>query len=246
MENFFIGIFILFFSGVFSLFIKKQAWKVKFLSLASFIATCFTLFDAIKVFVSGKISTIVSFGSIFQNLSFSIDYLSAFFVIVISIMSLLAMIYANGYLLPYISNKKDISAHCLFLPMLIASMLLVVTVQNALAFLIVWELMSLSSFFLVIFEHEKKDVIKAGIKYLVYMHISVIFIIAAFALLSIQASSFDFAYFPVCFLNRFHLLLLHLLSLFLLLNLGHFLCSHLLLDLSILFHHILHLPFFYS
>ncbi len=59
-------------------------------------------------------------------------------------------------------------------------------------FLICWEIMSLSSFFLVIFENEKKDVLKAGIKYLVFMHFSVLFIMIAFALLSIKSGSFDF------------------------------------------------------
>ena len=71
-------------------------------------------------------------------------------------------------------------------------MLAVVTCQNAFMFLICWEVMSLSSFFLVIFENEKKDVLKAGIKYLVFMHISVLFIMIAFALLSVKAGSFDF------------------------------------------------------
>ena len=202
MENFFIGIFILLLSGVLSFFIKNQAWKVRFLSLTSFVALCFTLFDAIKTFIAGKLVYTCSFGAIFPSLTFSMDYLSAFFVVVISVMSFMAMIYANGYLKPYISNKKDLSSHCLFLPLLVASMLLVVTAQNALMFLIVWELMSLSSFFLVIFEHEKKEVIKAGVKYLVYMHVSVIFIIVAFALLSIQASSFDFAQFKLALENN--------------------------------------------
>ena len=195
MDNFFIGIFILFFSGVLTLFIKKPDFKLKFLTLGSFIALCFCSIDAVRAFVFNKQTCSISLGSIFNNVNFSMDYLSAFFVIIISVMSFLGLLYANGYLKPYISKNKDLSAHCLFLPMLIASMLLVVTVQNALMFLIVWELMSLSSFFLVIFEHEKKDVIKAGIKYLVYMHVSVIFIIIAFALMSIQASSFDFAQF---------------------------------------------------
>ncbi len=199
MENFFIGIIALFLGGLVSLFIKKQDYKIKFVSFMTFIASCFCIFDAIKVFISGKLSEIFSIGVMFQNIVISMDYLSAFFVAVISVMSLLSVIYANGYLKDYIKKGKNITAHCLFLPMLIASMLLVVTIQNALAFLIVWEIMSLSSFFLVIFEHEKKDVIKAGIKYLVYMHVSVVFIIVTFALFSIQTSSFNFAQFMDAF-----------------------------------------------
>ena len=63
-------------------------------------------------------------------------------------MSLLAVIYANGYLEPYRQKGKNLNAHLTFLSTLIASMYLVVTAQNALMFLICWEIMSLSSFFL--------------------------------------------------------------------------------------------------
>ena len=199
MENFFIGIVALFLGGFISLLLKKQDYKLKFVSFMTFIAACFCLIDAVRVFAGDRLSDMLSFGVMFQNLVFSMDYLSAFFVVVISVMSFLAVIYSNGYLKNYILKGKNITAHCLFLPVLIASMLLVVTVQNALAFLIVWEIMSLSSFFLVIFEHEKKDVIKAGIKYLVYMHVSIIFIIVAFALFSIQTSSFNFSQFTDAF-----------------------------------------------
>jgi len=67
-----------------------------------------------------------------------------------------------------------------------------VGVQNALLFLVIWELMSLSSFFLVIFEHEKPQTLEAGIKYLIYMHVSVVFIILLFVILSNNAQSLDF------------------------------------------------------
>jgi formate hydrogenlyase subunit 3/multisubunit Na+/H+ antiporter MnhD subunit len=84
-------------------------------------------------------------------------------------------------------------------------MLLVVTCQNALVFLISWEIMSLSSFFLVVFESEKKEVLNAGIKYLVFMHISVIFIILAFATCSISSGSFNFSDFKEILSNNTHL-----------------------------------------
>ena len=195
MENFFIGVIALFLGGFISLLIKRQNYKLAFVSFMTFVATCFCLIDTVRVFALGKLSDMLSFGVMFQNVVFSIDYLSAFFVVVISVMSFPAVVYANGYLKDYISKGKSIATHCFFLPLLVASMLLVVTIQHALAFLIVWEVMSLSSFFLVIFEHENKDVMKAGIKYLVYMHVSVIFIIVAFVLFSIQTSSFNFVQF---------------------------------------------------
>ena len=81
-------------------------------------------------------------------------------------------------------------------------MLAVVTTNNGLFFLIIWELMSLSSFFLVIFEDDKKEVLSAGVKYLIYMHISVIFIIALMALMSVKAGSYDFETFKNIFIKQ--------------------------------------------
>ena len=141
----------------------------------------------------------------FGNVVFEIDSLSRFFIIIISIVTALASIYANGYMQPYLNKGKRVASHCFFFPLLTAAMLMVVTVQNAFFFLIIWELMSLASFFLVIFEDDKKEVLSAGIKYLIYMHISVIFIIAAFALMSVYSNSYDFVHFKNMFIDYPHL-----------------------------------------
>ncbi len=202
MEIYFTGIAVLVLSAIVSLLTKNQKLKLKLIAIGAVVASFFTVSTGVKALLGETLNCTVHFGSVFQNVSFVIDNLSAFFVIFISIMSTLALIYANGYLAPYIEKGKDVSAHCVFLPMLMASMLGVVTVQNALMFLIIWELMSLSSFFLVIFESEKKEVIKSGIKYLVYMHVSVIFIILFFAMLSINAGSLDFATFKEALENN--------------------------------------------
>ena len=195
MNFYLIGIAILILSAIFSLFIKNPTKKLKAVSIFSTIGAINIVIASIKTFLFGASEQIFNIGSVFQNVRFSLDNISAFFALIIAIMSTLAIIYSNGYLKPYIEKGKNITAHCLFLILLMASMLGVVVCQNALFFLIIWELMSLSSFFLVIFEYEQKEVINSGIKYLIYMHLSVIFIILFFAILSIQAHSLDFVYF---------------------------------------------------
>lgn len=202
MENYFIGVLLLLCAAIFSLLFKKQELKLKFITIMALIASGFCVYDAISVFIYGKAEQIFNMGYIFQNARFSLDYLSAFFVVFISVMTSLALIYSNGYLKQYINKGKDLSAHCVFLPLLLASMLGVVAVQNALLFIIIWELMSLSSFFLVIFENDKKEVIQAGVKYLVFMHVSVVFIILLFAILSINSSSLDFVQFSEVLKNN--------------------------------------------
>ncbi len=132
---------------------------------------------------------------IFKDIQFVLDPLSAFFTIIILVMGLLALIYSKGYLKPYTEKGKSVTSHYIFFLALFISMIGVVTCQNALFFLIIWEIMSLSSFFLVIFENDKKEVLNAGVKYLIFMHISVLFLIIAFAILSIKAGSYDFSTF---------------------------------------------------
>ena len=202
METFFIGILILVFAAILQLFFKNQNLKLNIISIASVLSAICVVFNSIKIFLQGACSPTFSFSLIFNNnLTFVFDNISAFFAIIISVMSALAIIYARGYLKPYIEKGKGVGSHCLFLMLLVASMLGVVSCQNALMFLIIWEVMSLSSFFLVIFENEKKEVISSGIKYLVYMHVSVIFIILFFALLSIHCHGYCFKTFTDNFIE---------------------------------------------
>ena len=192
MNYFFAGIGILILSSIASLFVSEKN-KLRLVSLFGSIAMFFLVLPALAVLFTGEsLSFNYNWNLVLDSVPFVIDRLSAFFIVVISLITTLAYVYSIGYMLPYSDKSKKFASHCFMLPVLSAAMLLVVTVQNALFFLIVWEIMSLASFFLVIFEDDKKEVLKSGIKYLIYMHISVIFIIALFALLSIKSGSYDF------------------------------------------------------
>lgn len=195
MNSFFIGVLLLLLSNIFVLWLKENL-KIKSISLFSIVSAILCSIPALSVIFKGEtLKQSFELGKLFGQINFIIDPLSAFFVTIISIISCFAIIYSNGYLTSYIKKGKSITSHLVFLTTLITSMLLVVTCQNALLFLICWEIMSLSSFFLVIFENEKKEILKAGIKYLIFMHISVIFIIIAFAMLSLKTGSYDFGTF---------------------------------------------------
>ena len=75
----------------------------------------------------------------------------------------------------------------------IAAMIAVVTVRNTLAFLIVWEIMSLVSYFLVVFDSEHERSVKAGTIYIVMTHAGTAFLVAAFLIMFQYAHSFDFS-----------------------------------------------------
>lgn len=202
MNTYFIGLIVLLLGGFISL-LASENLKFKIVSLFTGIGAVLCSIPAIKVITSGETLTqTFACSTPFGLVNVVIDPLSAFFILVISCMSFLATIYANGYMKHYLNKGMNVSSHCLFLVLLIASMLSVVTVQNALMFLIVWEIMSLSSAFLVIFEDNKKEVLAAGIKYLIYMHISVLFIILAFVLMTINSGSMEFSAFKEVLSNN--------------------------------------------
>jgi formate hydrogenlyase subunit 3/multisubunit Na+/H+ antiporter MnhD subunit len=111
-----------------------------------------------------------------------IDQLTAFFILVINFAILIGFLYARGYLAPYEQrmNSLRFSIHYFSYMWLWLSMLMVVMIRDGLSFLIVWEIMALSSFFLVIFEAEERSVMKTGISYLIQMHVGMFFILVAF------------------------------------------------------------------
>ena len=125
------------------------------------------------------------------SLSFNIDYLSAFFVMVISFVGLASSVYGLGYAKHYF-KKYNIGALGFFYNVFIAAMLGVVTTDNVVFFLIVWEIMSLASYFLVTYEKKEESSIKAGTLYFIMTHVGTAFILVAFLLLSGNARSFEF------------------------------------------------------
>jgi hydrogenase-4 component B len=128
----------------------------------------------------------------YGSFSIAIDALGALFLIPIFILSAISALYGKEYLKHYY-GKKNIGSAWFFFNLLIASMVFVVTARNAILFLLAWELMAISSFFLVLFEGEKKEVAKAGLIYLIATHIGTLFLLAMFILLGNNYGSFDFA-----------------------------------------------------
>lgn len=125
-----------------------------------------------------------------NSLIFFNDPLSIFFIFVILLISLPSAIYSIGYLKGEYSKKKIFIAWIL-LGLFVASMLLVVTVRNAFIFLIFWEIMSLVSYFLVVFDSGHERSIKAGTIYIIMTHIGTAFLVAAFMMMYKHAHSFD-------------------------------------------------------
>jgi formate hydrogenlyase subunit 3/multisubunit Na+/H+ antiporter MnhD subunit len=131
--------------------------------------------------------------NIFYNLKIIIDKLSAFFIVVTNFTVLTSIIYAKSYLGDdnKVSNAQY-SLHYFSFIYLQLSMLMVLVLRDALSFLISWEIMGLTSFLLVIFETDKKEVLRAGIQYLIQMHIGFFLILIGFMILYNKTGQMSF------------------------------------------------------
>lgn len=121
-----------------------------------------------------------------------IDNLSAFFMIVIAVVSLAVSIYSFSYVKEYV-GQYNIGLLGLLYHLFLLSMFLVVVSGSFFMFLFCWELMSLISCCLVVFDHRDDHARKAGFIYMIMTHLGTLFIVAAFLLLYKETGSFSFA-----------------------------------------------------
>jgi len=190
---FFLSLLFLAFGAVGSLiFAKKDRLANWWGNGLAILASGSGMVAAVKVLCCGEFFK-YTISTTLPNLAFSfvVDKLSAFFVLIISLIALLASIYGLGYI-KHFYKKYNLGVLEFFYNIFLAGMLLVVTAHNSFFFLIVWEIMSLASYFLVIFENNDKDNIKAGSLYFIMTHIGTAFIMLAFLLLYQATGSLDF------------------------------------------------------
>ncbi|MCE5271725.1 hypothetical protein LLH00_10630 [bacterium] len=126
------------------------------------------------------------------SLHLGMDPLSAFFLLALFSLSGLAALYGEEYLENHVRPGSE-GAAWLFFNGLTASMAVVLTARNALLFLVAWEIMAITSFFLVSQEHEQGRVRQAGWIYLVATHLGTAFLLVFFLLLGSRAGSLEFA-----------------------------------------------------
>lgn len=116
------------------------------------------------------------------------DPLSAAFLVPIFALSGLFAVYGVGYLDAW-AGRKWLGGQAFFYNLLAVSMALVVVARDGVLFLAAWEVMSLASFFLVAFEHERSNVREAARTYLIAMHLGAFFLFGFFLWLARETGS---------------------------------------------------------
>ena len=118
-----------------------------------------------------------------------IDGLSSFFLVPVFLVGCLGSIYGLGYW-PQAHRPASARRLQLFWGLLVAGMALLLVAKHALTFILGWEVMALSSFFLIAAEDRESESRKAGFIYLIATHIGSLSIFAMFALWKWTTGSF--------------------------------------------------------
>lgn len=120
-----------------------------------------------------------------------LDSLAAFFILVIGAAGAGVSFYAAGYF--HTGEGTPPGLICFQYHVFLASMVMVVLADDAYAFMVMWETMALSSFFLVTTNHRVAEIRRAGYLYLLIAHIGAIAILLCFGVLQANTGDYTFA-----------------------------------------------------
>lgn len=134
-------------------------------------------------------SYILAWGLPFGPCELSIDPLSAFFLLPIFLVAACGSLFALGYW-PAARHRDTEPVLTFFYGLLASSMAMLVMARNGVFFLMVWEIMALSAYFLLVTDHGREDVRRAGIVYLIATHTGSAALFVCFSCLAAQTGSF--------------------------------------------------------
>ena len=119
-----------------------------------------------------------------------LDSLSAFFLLLLGATSVAISLFSAGYFRS--SEGTAPGVICFQYHAYVAAMALVLLADDAYVFMVAWETMALTSFFLVTTEHRIPEIRRAGFLYLLIAHVGAIAILLCFGVL--QGGSGDYTF----------------------------------------------------
>ena len=149
---------------------------------------------ALLVLIGGRSFTLAvpAVLSVSDGLAFRLDGLGAFFLGLVSLVAMPCVLYGFAYSRAY-EDRYSLRLLGGMLNLFLVSMSLVPCAENVLTFLLMWEGMSLASYFLVLTEADEPDTVAAGWWYLAMAHVGLTLVLAAFLILTAGAPTTGFA-----------------------------------------------------
>ena len=144
--------------------------------------------------VLGSVTMVVELpvGLPWMHWHFRLDPLAAFFLGVIGVITAAVSVYGPGYTRKYQSGPYSLSVLGLFTGLFVLGMQLVVLADDAFAFLVAWEVMSVASYFLVAYEHHQPANRRAAFLYLLMAQIGAVLILLCFGVFAAFSADFTF------------------------------------------------------
>ncbi|HJW29652.1 MAG TPA: proton-conducting transporter membrane subunit, partial [Saprospiraceae bacterium] len=171
---------------------SRDQWKGNVALMGVLLNVAVSSYLSISVLVGDPYEFVFDGGNVFGQIAFRIDALSSWFMLLMNFTVLTGILYGRRYMLHYEHQSSNLTLH--FVSYLINHMAMIgiYGFQNSFAFLCAWEIMAITSFLLIIFEHHKMETLKAGINYLVQSHISITFMTIGFLWVNSFTGTLDF------------------------------------------------------
>lgn len=122
-----------------------------------------------------------------------LDALAGFFLLVIGFVSFAVGFYGPAYVRAFEHGRESLAVLGGFAGLFLIGMLLVVLADDAFLFMVAWEVMSLSSYFLVAFHHDNPANRRAAFLYLLMAHVGGLAILLGYGVLAAFGGGFEFA-----------------------------------------------------
>ncbi len=123
---------------------------------------------------------------------FRLDPLAGFFLALIGIVTTAVSLFGPGYVREFEHGKQPMSVLGFFTGLFVTGMLMVVVAADAFSFMVAWELMSLTSYFLVVYQHQNPANRRAGFLYLLMAEVGALSIMLSFGVLAGFGDGFSF------------------------------------------------------
>ncbi len=141
-----------------------------------------------------------------------LDALSAFFMVLLGGASFGVTVYASGYFRGMETGPLALLA--LWYHLFLGGMVTVLLADDAYAFMVAWEVMALSSYFLVTTDHKVPDIRRAGFLYLLIAHIGAVALLLTFGVLQGGHGDYTFDTMRLAEMTPFWASVVYLLALF--------------------------------
>ncbi len=167
-------------------------WISTLLCLASAAAAVLEFCTSAGALIAGaEFNWALPSGVPFLLYSVRLDPLSAFFLLALSLLAVCVSVYSIGYLRHGVAARRPGIFFCFFNLMLLA-LTLVFTASNVIFFLVAWELVVVTSYFLVITDHGSAEAREGGMLYLLMSRGGTGMLYLGFLLLATASGSMEF------------------------------------------------------